>query len=194
MYNPFDLLQLVINGHPIDGRPTEFDGTPNVGTEMVKPTRVNTVCPDCGSGLEFSLHLPDPPFGVLAFTCTECNPAATESQDPFMNPIHTGRIAPHELDPLLHNPDNQVVNDGKTVADRFAENALETPPVDSDDEMALDKSLDFEDDETAKKVQGDPSGPNFVTKSLKGPIVPLAPAEEMSAEVDFDDDDLVEKK
>lgn len=191
-YNPFDLLQLTINGHPIEGRPIEFSGTPNADeSEIVKPTRVSTVCPDCGSGLEFSLDLPDPPFSAQILTCTECNPAAVEAADPFMNPLSSGRIAPHELDPLLHDPDNQVIpDDGKTVADRINEKTLETPPVDSNDDGSTSNSPDSAGHEEAKETPE--KVPELVTKPLNGPIVPLEPAEIMGAEVDFDDDDLIE--
>jgi hypothetical protein len=198
-YNPYDLLQLAINGNPIDGRPTDFDGTLGEN-DLVKPTKVSTVCPDCGQGLEFDLDLPDPPFPIIEQSCYLCNEAPVDSPDPFVNPLETGRVSSHELDPLLHDPDEQVVG-GETVADKIAgqdsEETLEEGSLEVPDELDEKEAQDAESLVEGREEPKEEPGKVFeqqpvAVQAIDGPLVPLEQAEGMGQEEDFDDDDLVE--
>lgn len=109
MYNPYDLLELLVNNQQMYGRPVEFDSEMvnqdtmrNAFGSLVKPSKVSTVCPDCGQGLEVSVRLGEPPFGIVAIKCEHCYPAPPPPIDPFMNPVKDGRIPIENLDPMLH--------------------------------------------------------------------------------------------
>ena len=128
--NPYDIVEIKINGHPMHGRPFEFDSDPvnsntceNASGEVIKPTKLNSVCPDCGQGLELEVH-PDDPIGIIPidFNCYICNSSAPkEKVDPFFNPIEEGRATTSELDPLLYNAGQSgLPNEESTVADRMA--------------------------------------------------------------------------
>lgn len=127
-YNPYDLVPLLINGKEMQGRPFEFDSDVADNAAMtnsfgnyVKPTKISTCCPDCGDGMEVEVNLNDPPFDPVVLNCQQCNPGMPEVVDPFMNPVDSDRVAEHELDPLLHNPDEQIKTDESTVADRIGQ-------------------------------------------------------------------------
>lgn len=129
-YNPYDLVTLRIGGQEIHGRPYEFDSQATNQQTMqnefggfVKPTHISTVCPECGQGIMVeNIKLPDPPFPVIDWVCPNCNPGVEPPVDPFMNPLDAGRVADYQLDPLLHNPDEQIMDDSnETVADRIGE-------------------------------------------------------------------------
>jgi hypothetical protein len=109
MYNPYDLIELSINGSQIYGRPIELDSDivdqntmRNAFGSIVKPSRISTVCPDCGQGLELSVALGEPPFDTQSVSCEYCYPAPPPIADPFMSPIDDGRILAETLDP--HSP------------------------------------------------------------------------------------------
>ena len=124
-YNQYNLIEMLINGKPMHGRPVEYDSEPttpdckNIFGVYVKPTKLATTCPDCGAGLFVAVKLPDPPFPKITHTCEHCNPnPVVEPLDPFVNPLDTGRIAGHELDPLLHDG-SRIIDDNLTVAERM---------------------------------------------------------------------------
>ena len=132
IYNPYDLVPLVINGTEIFGRPFEFDSevTDNVNMKnafgnYVLPTKLSTCCPDCGDGIELAVNMTNPPFMALEVNCPSCRPELQTIVDPFMNPIKSDRVREHELDPLLHNPDEQIKLDDTTVKDRLKLNESE---------------------------------------------------------------------
>lgn len=127
-YNPYDLVPMIINGQEMTGRPFEFDSSVADSANMtnsfghpVRPTKLSTCCPDCGDGLDVEVTLGDPPFAPVEVNCQKCHPELPEVIDPFMNPIDSERVADHELDPLLHNPDEQIQEDNTTVADRLGQ-------------------------------------------------------------------------
>lgn len=110
-YNPYDLVPMLINNKSIDGRPFEFDSDvkdqktmKNAFGNFVKPTKVATMCPDCGSGLMVNIKLGDPPFTPVAYSCEYCHPAPPPLIDPFINPLLSGRVPEFNLDPILHDP------------------------------------------------------------------------------------------
>lgn len=135
MYNPYDLVSMTVNGKEMHGRPVAFDSEvvdqnamTNAFGNVVKPIKLSTCCPDCGQGVEYDVYLAEPPFSVVSVICYNCHPEPEAQIDPFMNPIDDGRIGEHEIDPLLHDPNQQVVSEnysatpsdeGLSVADRF---------------------------------------------------------------------------
>jgi hypothetical protein len=193
-YNPYELVKLIINGTPIDGRPIQFDSEPvnqktmmNAFGTFVKPSRVITVCPDCGQGLTIDLKLPDPPFPPVKYSCPRCRPKPAPLVDPFIDPLATGRVSVAELDPLLHNPDKPLPVSVGVVADRFK---LPEPP-----ERDL---LDLLDDAAAPAPPADTKptykGKKKPKKAKDEPArdVPLPKAEGMAEERDILDDLLDE--
>lgn len=168
-YNPYDLIPLLVNGQDLHGRPIEFDSDvanqqtmENSFGNPVKPTKISTCCPDCGQGLEFELTLGDPPFSAVEVICYHCNPEAPAPADPFMNPLEDGRVPDHDLDPLLHNPNEQVVTDegdDTTLADR-----LEFP---SDEESLVDAVEVSNEEETTETPEETPETPEETPEEAK---------------------------
>jgi len=142
-YNPYDILEISINGNKIHARPFQFDSEPsnyqtleNKEGRIIRPTKLASICPDCGQGLEIDIDLQDAPEGwhqvstYLSFNCYLCN--ANEVlviQDPFFNPLEDGRVEEKDIDPLLVGVGEHLAEAEGTVADRIMmENAEETPP------------------------------------------------------------------
>lgn len=131
-YNPYELVEITINGQQMTGRPTAFDGEITDFTKMtdgfnklVHPSELSTVCPDCGQGLQLSVSLPDPPFPVREFTCPHCRPQGAIQADPFNNPVESGKVEKHEFDPLLRKPSTEVkLEQENSVADRVEMSGL----------------------------------------------------------------------
>lgn len=130
-YNPFDLVPLLINGQAIDGRPIHLDSDivdqrkmTNAFGAIVKPSRVVTVCPNCGQGLELEVRLNDPPFPPHRCSCYYCNPGPAPLEDPFVNPVKTGRISRTDLEPMTVK---DVTIPESSVAERFAAVVVEPP-------------------------------------------------------------------
>jgi len=154
MYNPYDLVPMVINGVEIFGRPIEFD-TPiadhntmeNAFGNIVKPSKLSTVCPNCGQGLVVHVKLMDPPFQPVHYSCEHCIPPEPVINDPFNNPIESGRVPASELDPLLHDFNEPITPSGEPIGDRIDVNdlaeALEEPSeaLPSDSEPEVDQDL-----------------------------------------------------
>lgn len=125
MYNPYDMVPMVINGVEMQGRPVEFDSDiadfdkmENAFGKLVKPKKLTTVCPNCGQGLEVHVVMGDPPFSPVEYTCEHCTPPKLVVNDPFNNPIESGRVPSSELDPLLHDLNEQIVPATESVGDR----------------------------------------------------------------------------
>jgi hypothetical protein len=124
MYNPYELLQITVNGKPIDARPCEFSGeivSQNDFTDdkgrLVVPTKLSTVCPDCGRGLFLEVEFKEPPFEHDC-QCPDCHPEPVQAPDPFMNPVEEGRIPYEDLDPLQQS-DEQLEEEDSSLADRL---------------------------------------------------------------------------
>lgn len=211
MYNPYDLVPMLINGQEIHGRPIEFDSEvadqnamTNAFGNVVKPSKLSSCCPDCGQGLEYDVYLDEPPFSAVQKICYHCNPAPGPQDDPFMNPITDGRIPEHELDPLLHDPGQQVIDDeDSSVAERFK---FDTVPDDGSlseaDTQLLEKAKKKPEKaakkKTTKKVTKAEKAPKKAKKKppkAKKPINKKAarePAEGVGGEEPDGLDDLVE--
>lgn len=209
MYNPYDLVKMTVNNKEIFGRPIALDSDvvnnndlTNAFGNIVKPTKLSTVCPDCGQGLEFDVILDIPPFSTVNRRCYICSPeTAIVSADPFMNPVADGRISEFDLDPLLHDPSQQVVSEEESsVADRFK---VET----TDLEDPLLRQEDIQEAGQAEKVASESSPKKKTTKKAKKRTrrpnkKPTKSANKKAEkelaqgvggeEIEFDDDDLVE--
>jgi hypothetical protein len=190
-YNPYALVPLLINGKPIDGRPFEFDSTvvnqktmKNAFGNYVKPSKVVSVCPDCGQGLQISLRLGDPPFQPVAYLCHYCRPAPPPLIDPFVNPLVSGRVPIAELDPLLHNPDKPLPMASKgSVADRFEKPVVALPVAPATIEGDLAPNIPSPDP-NKKKTQKTPEPPRSAL---------LEKADGIDEEKDdFDDSEMVD--
>ena len=138
MYNPYDLIEVTVNSHILYGRPIAFDSEPvdmqkmlNKKGEIVKPTKLVTVCPDCGQGIEINIKVDKPPFKVKA-NCLYCNPTkisinvpqetktdiATKVQKTQEKP----KVEESDLDPLLIKDLDEFENihGVETLEDQFS--------------------------------------------------------------------------
>lgn len=154
-YNPYDLVPLLINGKEMSGRPFEFDTQVadqktmlNAFGGYVKPTKISTCCPDCGGGMMIDVVMDDPPFDPVVINCQTCYPDLPAVADPFVNPLLSERIKGHELDPLLHNPDEQIKTDESTVKERME--ALQ-----QDETGHSTQSVLVKDEETTEEASGE---------------------------------------
>lgn len=150
-YNPYDLVAMEINGKPIMGRPFVFDSDvadqkemKNAAGEYVRPTKLSTMCPDCGAGLVVEVQLAEPrinppggsgPFDTVRVNCEHCNPVPPPVE-PFENPLESGRVDASDLDPLVVGVPVGLEDDGQTAEERMAAREAEavrqteeTPPV-----------------------------------------------------------------
>jgi len=154
-YNPYDLVEMRINGTMIHGRPIEFDAEIVDFNKLldafgnpVRPKVLSTTCPSCGQGLIIEVCLQDPPFPVIERSCPICRPNAPPPADPFNNPLESGRISQHELDPLLHNINDKLGFQETTVAERMpiadlTEITQESPSFDLPVISAEDTNVDL---------------------------------------------------
>jgi len=123
-YNPFDLVQMKINGHSIYGRPTSFDSEvvdhknlKNAFGNYVKPIELSTTCPDCGQGFLVKVEFGDPPF-LCNVDCPLCRPPADPIPNVFTNPVKSKNIRESDLDPSLLDLEKPNVETHTTVAER----------------------------------------------------------------------------
>ena len=137
MYNPYDMLEIRLNGIEGYARPVEFDSDlvdhktmKNAFGTIVKPTKAVTTCNKCGQGFTFNLRLSDPPFGRIEVRCELCSPTKVEKviAEPFVNPVKTKRVLETELDPLINRQSGNVEIPETTVAERMATKAKEEKP------------------------------------------------------------------
>ena len=199
---------MLINGQEMMGRPVEFDSEvvnnmtmKNADDEFVVPTKVTLCCPDCGQGLEFELILEHPPFPVIKEICYNCEEPPPPQIDPFMDPVKEGRIPEHELDPLLHNPEKQIIDSvDSSVAERYqfktAESETGMEPLEELKESpkkAVKKKKPKKPLKTKKISKKAKKTPPKVQKAAVNKKAASEPAEGVGGvEIDFDDDDLVE--
>jgi hypothetical protein len=225
-YNPYDLILVTVNSTTdLYARPVEFDSEvvntdemTNSDGQLVMPSKIETVCPDCGSTISIEVKLSGPPFGVIDCVCNECNPAPVPLADPFINPVETGRIKPSDLDPAVINPAEKVdENPSTTVADRIktvtkkAKKAKKAPKKASATKKPKKSSKPEKIKKKTKKSSEEPSeapassfkvgklgtkaadlSPDMTSNDRNQRLVPLEPAQDMDKESDFNDDDLVD--
>lgn len=143
MYNPYDLLVVIINGEQTYGRPIEFDSEvkdqntmENAFGRLVKPIKCSTTCPSCGAGLILDVMFDyEPPFRPVIDRCKICRPDDKVTFDPFVNPLESRRITKEDLDAVITEADSIPVPT-TTVADRMQASAgilPELPPLENPD-------------------------------------------------------------
>lgn len=134
-YNPYDLVEINLNGMRTHARPYEFDSEVKNQHDMtnehgkpVKPTKLSLACPQCGAGLNIDVRYGEnmnPPLPVLNFCCLDFYPECPNAErvtptkldvDPFVNPLESGRVKMEDLDPILQS--GKLESKG-TVADRM---------------------------------------------------------------------------
>jgi hypothetical protein len=145
-----------------------------------------------------------------------------------MNPLEDGRVGEHELDPLLHDPNEQVVGgDDESVEDKFPDEeeepkqvvtshgadallvkAPEEPPEATEEASEGDTPAEPQDTPEVKeepkktprkakkaapkKKAAKKAAPKKKSTPKKKKKVPIEPADGLTEEVEFDDDDLAE--
>ena len=183
MYNPYDLVQLKINGHELYGRPVEFDSEPvdthtmlNKDGNILRPTKITSTCPDCGQGLLFDVKVGDPPY-YIELDCYLCVVKTQPHINPFMNPIEDGRIKQSDIDPLLYNNEN-LIDVATAVSDRVSD-------FGQTGDAAPSKAT-----KAAKRARKPKKGSS--TKQPTKTAKPLEKAEGLTEEIDFDDADMIE--
>ena len=123
MYDLIDVYIADVSDSPpqdakTQARPYEFEGE--------QPTKFSSVCPLCGQGIFFTIPDIICRFGYSFVACPECGAGQTPQEipafeDPFVNPIKSGKIDDQQLDPDLISTLASLEDDGKTVADRLSE-------------------------------------------------------------------------
>ena len=211
VYNPYDLVPMLINGKPMSGRPFEYDSVATDLKEMrnafgnyIKPTRLATMCPDCGAGMEVNVSLGEPPFQIVRVECIYCH-KVPDLADPFENPLDSGRISAYELDPLAISPTPVIVDDGLTAEERLQQRlAKESHSLASGEVGAVQATPRLTRPKRPKKSQEKPAKPVSSIEALgqvivlpniessPNRIVPLESAEGTDEEQIFDDADLAE--
>lgn len=211
-YNPYDLINLVLNGKPTYGRPFEFDSDAtdrknmkNAFGNYMKPKAISTTCPGCGQGLIIQVNLPDPPFPPFVCQCIYCHPVALYMPDPFINPVESGLVEEHELDPMLVNINEpSVISDANTtVAERIAESVMvevAQEVVPSVSETLTKVKTDIKESSKNKppknkktNAKDKPKDNSFVNNQQSESKRKLEAADNIGGEeVDFDDNDMVE--
>jgi len=123
--SPYNLINLIINGSTIHGRPIAWDSAITDHHNLLNehggpiiPTRVITLCPDCRQTIEWEITT-----GVLEFNCPHCRPplpppVIVPLEDPFRNPFLSGLIDFETINLDLISMLGEIPND--TVASRVA--------------------------------------------------------------------------
>lgn len=180
-YNPYALIDLLINGKSATGRPIAFDSDvvdqrsmTNGFGKLVKPSKAVSTCPDCGHAIEIDLNFTDPPFPVIIYDCQRCRPPQVKPAlvDPFVNPVASGRIKPAELDPLAIDP---TVNKSQAVQAMASIAKVTIPDIPKQPENLILPQPDFQ-----MVVQPTPERQS------------LEPPDDLEEETEFDDTDIIE--
>lgn len=136
-YNPYALVELIVNGLSTQGRPFEFNAEPvNANTtldssgQQIYPTQCAAPCPQCGDGL--IITLPGQLSGPLRLDCLdilECRlrkraVAPALMIDPFRNPFLEGLMAVGDVDLTLVSALEIPQPPSGTVAERLSQMVL----------------------------------------------------------------------
>jgi len=192
-YNPYELLNINVNGKKAYGRPVEYDSSTtgpnsvkNIFGYYVKPIKMVTTCPDCGQGLELNVRYPDPPFPVVDFACYICKSQSNIVRDPFIDPLKSGRITLEDLNPHIYKLERHDLGD-TTVAERLSKDMQKKgKPKSSKKPKKSEKNTKEKTEDTLEDIL---SGDGFVDYGKKGNI--LEAAEGLEPE-QFDDADLLD--
>jgi hypothetical protein len=191
-YNPYELLNINVNGQKAYGRPVEYDSSTTGPNSVknnfgyyVKPIKMVTTCPDCGQGLELNVRYPDPPFPVVDFACYICK-SQSVVRDPFVDPLKSGRITLEDLNPHIYKHERHDLGD-TTVAERLSKDIQnKSKPKSSKKPKKSERNTKDKKEDTLEDIL---SGGGFVDYGKKGNI--LEAAEGLEPE-QFDDADLLD--
>lgn len=188
MYNPFDMIEILINGERQFARPYEFDSDivdqknmKNAFGKYVKPTKAITTCNKCGQGVVIDLKLDDPPFSIVTAACERCTPKSPKLGNPFINPVTAKVVSKVELDPILLDTKTKLEPVTTTVAERIEKKKKPAKPKESSKSKG-----------EAKEEKKDTVSEEMLVPKVSKRVVELPPAEDMGAEQSFDDNDLIE--
>ena len=194
-FNPYDLLNLSIDGVLTYGRPYQFDSeisdsknSKNSKGNYVKPTKISTTCPKCGGFVDISIELiEDPPFKVIEVSCAACNPQPkpTKVFDPFFNPLESGDLHLNDLDPLIIDVENPIPSKTQVIEEIVPPVSVKIPAVSQPDKKVVDKFDLLPDVPNIKKKSQ--------SKPLKAPKIDKELNTDESFGDDIDFDDLVEE-
>lgn len=193
MYNPYDLLNIIIDGNQAYARPIAFDSDivdhknlKNAFGTYVKPNKIVTTCPKCGQGVQLDILLEEPPFPPYVCSCPNCYPKKAAMVDPFKNPIKSKSMTLEELDPLYHNIGQMSLDiPSSTVQERLKDDEedvnkkVKPKPKKKDKPKKVEEVIESESDVV-------------IPENNSSRTVPPALNTEMGQECDFDDNDLVE--
>lgn len=201
MYNPYDLIKIRINNHELYGRPVAFDSEPadshtllNKEGDIIRPTRITSVCPDCGQGLELEIRVENPPFS-MSYECHLCKSKDTNKS--FINRPKV-ELSEYKADPLLQP---NIITPLSERITGFVEDTKEPQESPQEDPQVDDISEDTSNvKKKAKKPKRKPRKATPKKTSIKQEDFietkkgdkQLDKAEGMTEEVDLDDTDMIE--
>jgi hypothetical protein len=193
-YNPYELLNININGKKAYGRPVEYDsgttGPNSVKNSFgfyVKPIKIVTTCPDCGQGLELNVRYPDPPFPVVEFACYICRSKSQAVIDPFVDPFKGGNISLEDINPSIYKLERHDLGD-TTVAERLSKDTKKKgKPKSSKKAKKSEEDIKKKVGDAIEAASNDVDG--FVDYGKKKNILEAADGLEPEQ---FDDADLIE--
>lgn len=126
IYDPYELVEINIDGSSILARPFEFDSEPinqdllNAFGKQIKPTKFIAACPHCGSQVMVEAVSLKKSRSV---GCPECqrgvNKPLMPLEDPFRNPIEAGVLRFIDLDLAIVDASKISNDDFETAAERL---------------------------------------------------------------------------
>lgn len=193
-YNPYDLINILINDKPMVARPYAFDSDivnqktmRNAFGNFVKPTKASTSCPDCGQGIDLDLILEDPPFGIIRHQCKLCHPDLPPIVNPFINPFETNDASDINL---INHDFKKSLNDitDKVVLATIKQQSTEI------EQVTTKQANTLEHDGLVLTEVVKPQKPPKPSKPPKPPKPKQKPElnNEMGEELDINDSDMIE--
>jgi len=169
-YNPYDLLDVSINGQRTHARVLALDSdivdqvkSTNQKGYYVVPKDIITMCPNCACPLQMTVDLPQPPFPVVTFNCSNCHPEL-EPETALVDPFTSGRITLNELCPQEEEKITRVNPENVSFTlEKFTRNVDRTTEIEEDFIALTEESK--EDTEKASSTSKKPKAPPKVKKS-----------------------------
>lgn len=133
-YNPYDMVEVIFNGHDTYARPikldsdiVDFDEMTNKDGDLVKPIEFSTTCPDCGDGVQITAIIQGPPF-KLEYTCSDYCPKCPIKKSSAINPF---RKPPETIDPAISDTITPVkekhnFEEATVIKENFVEKILDS--------------------------------------------------------------------
>lgn len=198
MNNPYDLIKIKINEQEIYARPVAFDSVPvnthtllNKDGNMIRPTMVSSICPDCGQGLEVNISKEQ----LLEEISVVCHICINKEQEVIKRPKRL--INQRDM------PKSQFQNimDVQTTVGERVKFTDELNTITAEDNVSTE---DAEKSEVKKKPARKRTKKNQTKKDVGESVVEsftdaakhrsVAKAEGISEEQDIDDADLIEQE